>query len=134
MQIDLATAITIGSIVLGIICGLIKLIRDNDQKKVDEALKKIEDLEKNNAKKFEDLEKSISTTTNTYTANIPVVQTQIANLQTQIQTLSNAVEDLRKSQSKLSENLADTREAVAGFGANYVTRRECADECKNKPK
>jgi septal ring factor EnvC (AmiA/AmiB activator) len=127
MQIDLATAITVGIFILGIIGGLIKVIRDGDQKKVEET-------DKANAQKIKELEDKITEINNTYTANIPVVQTQIANLQTQIQSLNNTVEDLRKTQNKLSENLADTREAVAGFGASYITRRECHEQYQNKPK
>jgi peptidoglycan hydrolase CwlO-like protein len=109
MQIDLMTGVTIISVIFGLVAALIKIIRDQDMKKIDAIDKTVTSI----ADKQKDL-----------FAVIASINQNISNTSRRLDDLESNVEEIEKKAENQRESLADVRETIAGFGATYVTRRD----------
>ena len=109
MQLDISTIITIGGATLGLLATLVKMIRDNDMKRLEACETQLAALH--------DRQKDIL-------AIIAVLQQNVGENNRRLDLVNQDVSYAIKKLEDQREHLADIRETIAGFGATYVTRRD----------
>jgi hypothetical protein len=113
MTIDLTNGVVIVLAILGLIGGLVKLIRDSDMKRITSIEKDLEAIKTSLASAASDIK-----------SNRAMMDGHVANhvvSEHRIEDVASKTSDMIKAHS---EEIADIRESIAGFGSNYVLRKE----------
>ena len=123
----IGTAVGIATPIVGGIWYVLKLAKGSIDKQIKELQKHIDD--------FGSRVTAIENKHNKEQEDKVVISTQRAKedgeLKVALQKISSDIEHLRGAHAEigvLQEYVADLRETVAGFGKDYVTRRECIED------
>lgn len=108
MQISIELAVTIAIAVIGAVALLVRMVRAGDLKRIECAEKVLE--------KLPGLLQAIGG-----------LREKVVDLEKKCDVLFRKNDDINTEFKEVNEGLADIRETIAGFGANYVTRKEYND-------